>query len=421
MFENFATRGPCGDERKALRDSHPLAIFECVLDADGKTKQNNENHPAEHSSPTPADADHALQACKGDPAEFRALLARTPKALQEKLIMHAYKVLGTQFVLAAHKPEAVSPLANPRPDAKGAYYRKVMSHPDRATGIDATETLPTPHIDAKHQKLDHPSIYLGAHSSSGGEIDTGLAWEQEYDKPGGSPLLTDNVSGNDGGAAAHRFHEYRAHVYDADGKQAKRDSDPNWVKSLRPDMGYHPFYRYVTPDPKTGKSSSPLNYTDERGGQPLRYFNPGDKVDENFGLDAKGHAHVDIHEQGARAGDGFEAKFDAPHFTNTDRQFKRIQSIDQSGGESVGAQKTNSAVTGGGFDSVFLAEPNGPVPLTGDRAVMTGDPTMMNHNQYNQVFHPHDANAAGGEYLDIHGTPQIPYAAVPGGKPPAKR
>jgi hypothetical protein len=45
---------------------------------------------------------------------------------------------------------------------------------------------------------------------------------------------------------------------------------------------------------------------------------------------------------------------------------------------------------------------------------------MMNHKQYDQVFHAHDANAAGGEYVDIDGTPQIPYAADPGGSSPAK-
>lgn len=174
----------------------------------------------------------------------------------------------------------------------GAYYRKAVSSFDQWTGISGVVTLGYPQfdenrLDAKTGKpLDNFSVYMGG-NSAGHEVDAGLTWEYSSDSTG---------------KLSNRRNSWR------------------------------PFWR-------AGSWNSAPN-------KPAFIWKPGDKLKMTVKMIAAETLRLEIEDLN-HAEKKFAVDFKVPGFsTDSTRQFKRVNAIDQSHNEGKPVKPTTAKVTG---------------------------------------------------------------------------
>jgi hypothetical protein len=297
----------------------------------------------------------------------------------------------TEVPLPSAKTGFASVLTN---GESGAWYRKVQSGSSSSNqGIDTRGVLPTPtfdpsRVDATGASRDVPDVYIGGHSSRGGEIDCGLSWSRVQDDSG-HLMFTDVASGSDGADPVHRFFQRGQQWLDGTGQ--KLDAHDPRLSKLKPDFAFHPYFRTAG-----GGKNVWLNH--EPGDTHQTYFYPGQHFSMKLNVDKAGKAQLDI---SAPGGDSFRAHFTAPGFgSGSARSFKRIIAFDQAGNEGKATQPTSATLTNGGWDAVRLIKFDGSsAPLSAKNAtlVIASDQSHV----YDRAFRVTKSNDQGGEWLAL--------------------
>ncbi len=303
----------------------------------------------------------------------------------------------------------------------GAYYRKVTSSTDRGNrGIHGTGLLPTPHFDPSRYKvagagqplhtsgpLDRPSVYMGGHVGLQ-EVDAGLTWDRVYDAKG-RPTLTDSASGTDGGDPKHRFvvipaqngkpQQIISGELDKNGKNIVVAQGLDCLAKmveLRPDFAFRPFWRTTTPGGEGNIWHNPPKDSPSN-----MYFYPGDRFSMQVSVGGRDKVRLDITRHGD-VEDRFSQKFVQPGFGRGQPQsFKRVNSIDQVGGERGSVMPTRTSAEGASWDEVTLLRLTGKdLPMTGASFLEIGGFDTQDH--YEKVFNRSLPNKNGGERLNIY-------------------
>lgn len=231
----------------------------------------------------------------------------------------------------------------------GAYYRKAVSSFDIWTGIAGFVKLGTPQIDENRldaenkQPLDNFSVYMGGNAGENYEVDAGLTWGFSTDKNGK--------------------------------RSEKRDA-------------FRVFWRTKT------WIEPPL--------EKRLYFYPGETVQMAIFITAPKKLRLVVSNGKDKT---FQTDFDAEGFVpNVQRQFKRVNAIDQVRNEGKPAQATKAQIIGAEWLNTFLLRGAGAdakqIPL--DKTHFTD---MRCPNNSNIVVTPTDA-VKGAEKIDIYGTPK---------------
>lgn len=241
----------------------------------------------------------------------------------------------------------------------GGYYRKVASSFDpKWTGIEGTVKLGYPLTDPNRvsaytgEPLDNFSVYMGGNAAETQEIDAGLTW---------------------------------SYVRDEKGKICK---------------AWKPFWRNE----------------EWREGPMTLYWLPGETVYMSITVTNPGWLRLVISDPGPNPKRCISQEFRADLFMpGVNRQFKRVNAIDQVKNEGKPAKLTNARVTNSTWlETYLLRDVNGQekrLPMTPQRR------TNMECPQERNIEVTADAaqEAVGGETIDIYGMP----GAAPPPPPPA--
>jgi hypothetical protein len=234
----------------------------------------------------------------------------------------------------------------------GSYYRKVVSSFDTWTGITGVVKLGMPAVDMDRlggpgrQPLDNFSVYMGGNAGRQ-EVDAGLTWEFTRDEHGAKSKLRN---------------------------------------------AWRPFWR----------AGSWNSAPDDK----QYYWYPGDVVTMAVIVAGPGRLRLVIADAGPQPKRVFSTEFDAKGFApRVLRQFKRVNAIDQVGNEGHPIQPTKAQVVGSLWQETFLLRGAGEnaerLPMTPGRFTDMRCPAASIFTTANT-----DAQAHGGESIDIYGTPR---------------
>jgi hypothetical protein len=360
---------------------------------------------------------------------------------------------------ASQAPEYVADAyTKTKPGPAGAYYCKLSTGASQDNvGISASATLPTPSLDSGRWQYppvstdappppslpnqrgcdrldDRPSMYLGG-GVNGREVDAGLTWDRVYDDKGNQTFTSDpSGSVNPEAHPDQVFHYEKGKWMDAQEHPA-----PSGIK-LTPNYAFRPYCRTTNPGQTQWNTPNPVLDSSNKDRPKNAYFYPGEHVNMEFKtIDPAVAANdlvvkqVDGNDETLKqdcnirlsisSGDRPNATYDAefhqqgwPGDTVTPSQvpahpaleFKRVMSIDQNGAEPKpghpgGVSKTDTSLTGGGWDNTNIELKNGKTEALNSKNGTRVHPQDKMIQNYGDVFHFRKGSFDGGgkEYVDI--------------------
>jgi hypothetical protein len=173
------------------------------------------------------------------------------------------------------------------------------------------------------------------------------------------------------------------------------------MAALRPDYAFRHFWR------TTNDSGNQWNNPAVGSAQNL-YFYPGQKIAMTFKDVGKDKVRLDVQLEGTVTPRHFSHDFRQEQFgVGNPESFKRVNAIDQftvADGERKGVKgdqvlPTAAQATGAQWSSVGILVGSRPRPMVGSAFTDTRASELA--PGYDKIFHVSDANAKGGERLDI--------------------
>jgi hypothetical protein len=265
----------------------------------------------------------------------------------------------------------------------------------------------------KEGPRDRPSVYLGGNSGNR-EVDAGLTWDRVYTASGEPTWTTEKNGWTRDRDCVFTRNQNGNFVDAATGQLASKEQ----AGAMKPNCAFRPYVR-TSNVPKSGLTKeqraaenaknwhTPRRYPSQTTQPENVYFYPGDEVTMKFGVRepiAKDASNIEL---SISANDKSNRRYTGAHtqenWPGKDFAFKRVNSIDQVGGEaSKQVDPTKTILTGGGWQSVGVRDKkNHLTPLTRQNGhEVRGSDTSKNYTEVFK-FRQGSFSPKGSEYLDI--------------------